>query len=204
MCYVARRIRAFLWIRWQLIVLTILYAAAVWAVAHYYIESSTLEVSYIATRPLDQNRRLLPDDIGRPISGPGTWGWFLPDRETLEGRYVKKHIPPGHPIESSNLQPLPDLIVDAHHRPVIFPLEKQPQLSAFLNANSYVDVMGNAPPPVASQVRIHAVICLTSLPSDKSNPPCYAILAVPTANEPALSAGKIAMFRLVPTPPPKH
>jgi hypothetical protein len=201
---VPRWIRTFLWTRWQLIVLTMLYAAAVWVVAHYYIEPSTLEVSYIATRPLDQNRRLLPDDIERPTSGPGRWGWFLSDRGLFEGKYVSKYIPAKDAIESSSLQALPDLTLDVHHRPVIFPLQTQPQLAVFLNANSYVDVMGKAPQPLVSRVRVHALICLKANPGDKTNPPCYAILAVPAATEAALAAEKTATLRLVPTPPPAH
>jgi hypothetical protein len=188
----------FLWLRWQLIVVIILYGAVVWAVA-----PSKTEVFYVATQTLDRNHRLLPDDIGRPTSGPGTWGWFLPDRETLEGKYVTECIPAGEAIEPARLQLWPDLTIDAAHRLVIFLLDKQPQLSDFLNANSYVDVMGADAAPVAPKVRVHAVVCPKPRSGDKTTPACYALLAVSVQNEPAVS-GKIASLRLVPTQPPKQ
>lgn len=194
----------FLWIRWQLIVAIVVYGAVIWATAHYYFpEPLKTEVFYVATRPLDLNRRLLPDDIGRPSSWPGSWGLFLPDRETLEGKYVTAEcIPAGRPIGPARLQLSPHLPIDeAGYRPVIFPLDKQPQLSDLLNANSYVDLVDADAAPIAPNLRVHAIVCPKLRSGQKTTPACYAILAVPVAKEPPVSS-RMASLRLVPTQAP--
>jgi hypothetical protein len=183
-----------------LIVLTALYACSVGAVVYYCKWTPVARVCYISTRQLPPNHRLVPGDITRPPSGPGAWGWSLPDRESLEGKYVTDLIPPGEPVQLDRLQLSPDLTVGDCYRPTIFPLDKQPQLSDLLNANSYVDVTDTDAVLKLAKVRVHGVVCPKPNLGDKVTQACYAILAVP-ADKQASLADKSASLRLVPTIP---
>jgi len=177
-------------IRWRMILLVVTYLALVFMIARFWTAQGESEHQYVASKKLIKNRRLMPGDIKEPPSGPGRWGWFLPNREALEGKYVINDIPQANVISIDNLGTSPDMKLDDSLRPLIFSLETQPQLAQFLNAESTVDVLGIDPNPLAQDLKVHAVVCESPAHADKNTGTCYAILAMSLKQEATVNSKK--------------
>lgn len=186
-------IRTCLWTRWQLLAVVVIYFAAIWMAGHHRI-GRWAETSYVAAGDLGPNHLLRADDFARPASGAGAWGWFLPDRDVILGQYVTNGVLKGQPIVPKDLRSSPNPHTAAGRRPVFFPLERQPELSAFLNAGASVDVVGADAKPVIPRAPVHAVVC----PKSGEPKTCYAILAVPNGKEPDVTGDKRGRLRLIP------
>jgi hypothetical protein len=194
-----------IWVRRELVIVVTLYLSLVAALIVYRFPGSwkdfpaswRVRLNYIAARQLEANHQLRDEDMLRPRSIPGAWGWFLPDRGSLNGKYVVHEISGNQDIDPSNLQEQPDLAIDDKFRLVSFPLDKQVQLCSLLNSGSHVDVMGAKEPVDA--VRVHAVVRL-SAPTEKPGAPCFVLLEVEKAKEPLLAPDQLATLHLVLSP----
>jgi hypothetical protein len=176
--------------------LVVAYSATVFLIVRFCTTPNLSNLHYVASKKLLKNHRLVAADIQVPTCGPGRWGWFLPDRDSLEGKYVTSEIPQSRVISIENLSDFPDVQLHANLRPVVFPLETQQQLAQFLDADSIVDVLGTESEPLAGTVRVHAVVCQSVVNGDKNPSPCYAILELSQQQEIAISKLKEKM-RLV-------
>jgi hypothetical protein len=195
--------RRWLWIRIEFILAVSLYGAAVGVVLVYcfpgswkdFVGSWQTKLNYVATKQLEPNYRVNTEDLRRPASVPGAWGWFLPDRATMTGRYVKAVIPQDKEISAANLEARPDLTVDKAYALVFFPLDRQLQLCLRLNAGSYVDVVGPKA-VVVPKVRVHAIDLTPAGAADKTAPPCFAILELEKEKEPLFAPNQLADLHL--------
>jgi hypothetical protein len=190
-------------IRIEMILAVSLYGGAVVAVLvccfpgswKDFIGSWQTKLNYVAARQFEPNYRINIEDLRRPPSVPGAWGWFLPDRATMAGRYVKTTIPQAQEVSAANLQAHPDLTVDQAHDLVFFSLDKQLQFCLLLNAGSYVDVVGPTA-TVVPKVRVHAIDSVPAGAADKTMPPCFAILELDKEKEPLLAPNQLANLHL--------
>jgi hypothetical protein len=151
-------------------------------------------LNYVAKKDLDANFRISEADLGRPAGFPGNWGWFLPDRNSLIGKYVKHPILSGESIDTPILQELPDPTAGDGFGLVVFPLDKQKNLCNVLNTGSYVDVTDNAT-DIVSGVRVSAIANPPG--ADLATQSCFAILEVDRRDEPKLVPDKLASLQLV-------
>jgi hypothetical protein len=153
------------------------------------------ELSYAASKQLEANHLLVADDLALPQAIPGAWGWFLPDRDTLVGKYVKARISQKQEIAAANLREQPGPVDDKSLGLVVFPLDKQAQLCNILDAGSYVDVMGPKD-VVALRVRVHAIGPPSLVQTDKPSGSCFALLEVAEEKEPLLAPDQLANMHL--------
>jgi hypothetical protein len=196
--------RAWLEARWQLLVVVGIYLVAISVLGYLRVDRST-DVSYVAARELPPNHLLRDEDFTRPTSGAGAWGWFLPDRDTVVGRYVAMNgVQKDKPIMPATLLAIPALPTAPGARAVFVPLDAQPHLSTFLNAGRNVSVVGPGTPAggnvsatvtvVAPRTTVSAVVC--PKPADPKS--CYAILTVSPSEEANMTGDKLGKLRLIP------
>lgn len=188
------------WVRRELLLLAGLYLAAVLVVLFLmpgpwqgFPASWQRKLNYVAKKDLDANYRVAEADIGRPAGFPGDWGWFLPDRNTIIGKYARQALASGEAIDSGILRAQPVLTVGDGFGLVIFPLDKQKNVCSFLNAGSYVDVADSAS-VVVPGLRVSAI---AYPPGADVGSQCFAILEVDRRGEPKLAPDKLASFHLV-------
>jgi len=97
-------------------------------------------VSWRATRKLGANHLIVRDDLKRPLEIWPRLAFGFPDSEALEGRYVRKEVGPGKPVESSNLSLEPAIELAAGQSVFWLPLSDQVFPSFLIDSNTKVDV----------------------------------------------------------------
>jgi hypothetical protein len=204
--------------RREIVLVLLLYLVLV-VLAGFRMNSALIHTSFTATRKLAKNHRVQANELGRPTSWPGSWGWLLPDPNRLIDKYVSVDVDKGEDIDEARVQPQPDLNPKENFRTIIFPVNNQPLLCQYLDAETYIDVMPAQPasgtplatPPAFSgipQVRVVAVGLQSAATDSKAPPPCFVILEIPRDMEANLEPNKLANLHLVlrpkptPSPPP--
>jgi len=189
-----------LWVRREMVLVLAVYVMATLIIlflmpGHWrdFPASWQTKLSYVAKKDLDTNYRLTEADLGRPGAVRGGWGWFLPDRSRLIGKYVKSSIRSGEEIDTEIVKNQPELKAGAGFSLAVFPLDKQKNLCSLLNAGSYVDIADSAT-VIVSGVRVSAI---TAPPGVDISQSCFAILEADRRDEPKLAPDKLATFHLV-------
>lgn len=136
---------------WQ-VVLSYRYGIAVFGYAIVVLLGSIAtrrhaEGRFAAAATLVPNHRITTGDVRRPFEQPFASGWYLPDRNAMEGKYVVAgpinacaEIPPASVEASPNLQPSVGLKL------VALPLPAGSQLSRILDSGSVVEVVSSQDP----------------------------------------------------------
>jgi hypothetical protein len=185
-----RTIRGILLIYWPLLWMGSAYLLTVALVGQLWIAPADCPATYIATHTLQENRWLVKQDFQRVASGVESYGWFLPDRSELEGKYIYgKTIEAGQPVNLKDLHQWPDMTMSAGFRPVLVLLDDSLVLSGEINAGASVDVE-NATEIVAKGMTVHGLICPT--PPGLQTPKtlgCFAVIDVPIASDAWITRG---------------
>lgn len=172
-------IRKLITTRSQQIIIFAAYALFVVYMYEVYLDGPNQRTeTYIATRHLKRNHMIRIDDFGLPKEGVGSWGWFLPNPDSLEGLYVATdYIKVGNGIDLSSLQKLPGPLKDPNRRLASIPLEKQPELIRLLDSDDHVEVVHEST-LLAANARVHAVLC-----TKKDAASCYVLLDLSKEDE---------------------
>jgi len=173
--------------RSQQIIIFAAYALFVVYMYEIYLDGPNQRTeTYIATRQLKRNHMIRIDDFGLPKAGVASWGWFLPNPDSLEGLYVaKKDIEVGNGIDLSSLQKLPGPLNDPNRRLASIPLEKQPELVGFLDSDVQVEVVHEST-VLAANARVHAILC-----TKKDAASCYVLLDLSKEDEMTITQKRI-------------
>jgi len=203
----------------------VVYAALMALVEAVFTDCHHPPGTYIAATTLARNHRIAAGDLRRPFEWPSSMGWYLPDRTSMEGKYVVGNlIGACEPVSESSVRSGPDLHPDPELTLVSLPLTAESQLARMLDAGSTVEIQSaqkpppqqsepnatpdagkvnppqnpaGGPPPSPITASVHAILCDAPTGQDKTTTPCYAILAVPASIEQYIAAQKESI-RLLP------
>lgn len=179
----------------------ILYALLVLLVIVSWLYLSKDEVEkhhYVAAQALPKNWLMSIQDFDKPKSGPGAYGWFLPDKADLVGKYVgQEKIDAGKEIDEERLRSALELRLETGMRPALVSIDKQGIPPRFLNAGAIVDVFGKESKLIVAGARVHGVICVAGKAAKQPGlPSCTGILSV-NESDARLIAGESDAIRLV-------
>ena len=163
---------------------------------------------YVAATDLPKNHRITAGDLRRPQQWPYSAGWYMPDRDALEGKYLKEDRKHCEPVTAEHdVAAAPDLTSAPDEVLVTVPFASGSQLTKILDPEATVEIRGSvpagapsgttpapAPAPMTKEAKVRAVLCDAA--AEKAPPACYAVLAVKRDDEPSVSLAKD--LRIVP------
>ncbi len=153
---------------------------------------------YLLTRDLQHNHRLVAEDLTRPSSGAGSFGWRMPDKATLVGKYLAPQERWVHQqVGERHLVAEPDLSIPPGRKAFLFPLTGTDWPSRTLDVGWTVILVDTTKPeattpptPPAGPAKVYeatvvAIVCAATT--------CSAIVSLPTDDEAALRNRSLAL-----------